>query len=471
MRRFIAAIVVLGVVLAACGGDVGDGGPVTTNPTTSTGAAGGPTTTTTTVDGSGSTTEAAPSVNTAQLGERFVQLYFIQDGAYAKAVTRAVSGTPDVAANAIRALLAGPSAAETDNGLSSAIPADTLLLGIDIDRGVATVDLSSEFERGGGSFALFSRLGQVVYTLTEFDTIDQVVLWIDGEPVTVFSGEGILLRGPVERSDYTSALPLTAPGARWSQSDLPSIDRVPAHELARVVLVVADDVLIARSGAGVDNPMIGMLEPGVVVRLTGHHAKVGPSTWAEIDVPGRTGWVNARYLGAVVSKAEFESDPAVIELLGRMAQIMAVKGDLTEVVSSRGLYVAHNAPPVHFRADRLDTIMSESATYKWGSAAHEPYGPGLPTKTFAQAVGERFVSTYDDANTSIQFNKAELGGNGILAELVIPFELTGFNFVSVYDPGDDSQYGGLDWTAWYVSIDYENGKPIVVGMTVNEWSP
>lgn len=54
---------------------------------------------------------------------------------------------------------------------------------------------------------------------------------------------------------------------------------------------------------------------------------------------------------------------------------------------------------------------------------------------------------------------------------MIPYELRGFNFVSAYDPGDDQQYGGLDWTAWYVSIDYENGEPVVVGLTLNEWSP
>ena len=89
----------------------------------------------------------------------------------------------------------------------------------------------------------------------------------------------------------------------------------------------------------------------------------------------------------------------------------------------------------------------------------------------AEAVAERFVSTYDDADTSIRFNRAEVGPNGILAEHVIPFELTGFNFVSAYDPGDVELYDGLDWTAWYVSIDYENGKPVVVALTINRWSP
>ena len=54
---------------------------------------------------------------------------------------------------------------------------------------------------------------------------------------------GILLKGPVDRSDYASALPLTPPAPRWGRVDLPSTAGVPARELGRVVLVTADDVL------------------------------------------------------------------------------------------------------------------------------------------------------------------------------------------------------------------------------------
>lgn len=464
-RKIFALVVALSLILAACGDDSGSGGPVTTVPTDATSAP------STTVPSDSSTAPDGSTTTTQPTGERTVQVYLIQDGQYARAVTRTVPGTLDVAANAMRALIEGPTAQEAEDGLSSAVPSDTLLLGIVITDGVATVDLSSEFEQGGGSFAMLSRLAQVVYTLTEFDTVDEVVFWIDGEPVTTFSGEGILLEGPVDRSDYESALPLTAAAERWAQGDLPSLDGVPADELGKVVLVAADDVLNVRSGAGIENPIVGMLEPGVIVRMSGRESRVGSSTWKEIDVPGGTGWVNARYLGAVVSDVEFDGDDDVTALLERMSEIMATDGDLTEVVSSRGLAVVHNAPARFFPASELDTLMTDTTTYKWGSAALEPDSPELPSRTFAEAVGERFVATFDDPDVSIRFDEIEMGGNGIPAEFVIPFELSGFHFVSVYDSGDDEQYGGLDWTAWYVSIDYEEGEPVVVGMTVNEWSP
>ncbi len=467
MRRLIAIIGLLALVLVACGDDVGDGGPVTTLPD----SPGSSTTTDTTAPGTGTTTTTTPPPTTQPVGERFVQVYLVQDSAYAKAVTRTVPGTLDVAANAVRALIAGPTASEAEAGLSTAIPEDTLLLGIDISGGIATVDLSQEFEQGGGTFGMTSRLAQVVYTLTQFDTVDEVVFWIDGELVTVFSGEGILLEEPVGRSDYESALPLSAPAARWTQSDLPSLEGVPLDEQRRVVLVTSDDVLNVRSGAGVDNEITGMLAPGAVVRVTGQRRAVGTSTWLEIVTPDGSGWVNGRFLGAVVSDAVFAADPKVLALLQQMAEIMADDGDLTSVVSSRGLYVAHNAPPIRFDVDQLATVMTDTTTYKWGSAALEPGSPEIPSRTFAEAIGDRFVSTFVDDDVSLMRDTAEVGGNGIPAEYAIPFEFEGFHFVSVYDSGDDPQYGGLDWTAWYVSIDYESGEPRVVGLTVNEWSP
>ena len=123
------------------------------------------------------------------------------------AVQREHAPTNAVATAAMQALLAGPSAAERASGMSTAIPAGTKLLGISIHDGVATVDLTSEYETGGGSFSMQLRLGQVVYTLTEFPTIKKVLFRLDGAPVDVFSSEGIVLGHAVARSDYADLLP------------------------------------------------------------------------------------------------------------------------------------------------------------------------------------------------------------------------------------------------------------------------
>lgn len=262
------------------------------------------------------------------------------------------------------------------------------------------------------------------------------------------------------------------PPPLWTQADLPAVDQLPGDPASRrVVLVAADDVLNVRTGAGVDHAIVGMLDPRALIALTGDTASVDGSGWVEIVTPHGTGWVNSFYLGTYVDPSDFNTSEEIHALFDRMAEIMAVEGDLTEVVSRRGLFIAHNAPLVHFGVDELPGLMSSTKTHQWGSAALEPNSPELPFRTFAAAVGDRFVSAYTDTDTSVRFSEIELGGNGTLPEYAIPFQLSGFNFVSVYDPGDDPQYGGLDWTAWYVSIDYEEGGPVVVAMTLNEWSP
>ncbi|MGI9018068.1 MAG: GerMN domain-containing protein [Euzebya sp.] len=402
---------------------------------------------------------------------RQVTVFFVADGTWAAGVQRTIPGSSDVAANTIRALLAGPTPVETAEGLSSSIPADTLLLGISIRDGLASIDLSQEFENGGGSFNILSRLAQVTYTLAQFPTVDAVAFRLDGQPVTVFSGEGVELGHPVRPQDYTSLLPLAPAVPRWGQPDLPSVTGVSDDRLRRVGLVAADDVLNVRSAAGAGNPVIGMLQPGVVVRVTGVVTDVAGSEWAQIDVPGGPGWVNDRFLIAVVDDAAFAADLRVNELLDRLSSIMAAGDDLSPVVSRRGLAIAHFAPLRTFDRAELATLVTDPTTYAWGSAALEPDSPELPRRTFGQAVAQRFVSTYDDADTIVTRDDARLGGNGTPAEFAIPAELSGLHFVSVYDSGDNPEYGGLDWTAWYVSIDYEDGQPVVVAMTLNEWSP
>ena len=156
--------------------------------------------------------DATPAPTTADTTT--VRAYFFLgsfvDNAGLVPVLREVPKTQAVGAAAMRALLDGPN--DTELGARPAmytvIPDGTRFLGLRIDGGIATVNLSREFEGGGGgSAAVLGRLAQVVYTLTQFPTVDGVRFELDGEPVTVFSGEGIVLEDPVGREDYVDQLP------------------------------------------------------------------------------------------------------------------------------------------------------------------------------------------------------------------------------------------------------------------------
>jgi len=460
-------VTMLAMLLVACGSGsvVGDGGPVTTTTADAT-----TTTTSTPPDGGTTTTTTLPAT-------RFVDIYLIEEGQFAQAVTRTIPDTPAVATSAIKALLDGPTPAEEAADLTSAIPPSTLLLGLTIQDGLATIDLSREFESGGGSFAMISRLAQVVYTLTQFSTVDEVTFELDGEPVTVFSNEGLLLEEPVRASDYWSALPLSpTDGAveRWEQTDLPPTNGYQPRLLRNVVLVEADDVLNVRSGPGVDNEILGGLAPGVTVVLMGDSQTVGSSTWVEILTPAGNGWVNSFYL----TEWQFPSDVMtedLEDLLDRMVEIIEADGDLSEVASSRGLYVSHHGDPIRFRLSELETVLTDDTTYKWPSNALNINDPDdaaeIPNRTFAEAIADPFVSVWADDDVQAAIDEPINGGNGRLPEWALPAELAGFHFVSIFDPGDNPDYDGLDWMTWHVSIEYEDGEPRVVGLTIDQWAP
>ncbi len=219
MRTPISLLAVIGLVLAACGqpGVVGDAGPLgpvsTTAPSTT---APSPTTTqppsgpTTTQPSDGTTTTTAPGAESTTFS-----VYFMMDaegetnrpGPFLVPVHREVPHTEGVARAALTELLVGPSEEELEAGMSSAIPDGTVLLGVRIENGLATVDLSREYESGGGTFSMTARLTQVVHTVTQFRTVDRVTFHLDGEPVEVFSGEGLVLDEPVMRDDYLDLLP------------------------------------------------------------------------------------------------------------------------------------------------------------------------------------------------------------------------------------------------------------------------
>ena len=170
----------LALVAAACGGpdDGVDTGPGTT--------------------GTPATTASGPTTD--------VTLYLTK-GERLEPVTRTVPKVTRIGAETVKALLAGPTAEEQAAGLGTAVPTGTRFVDLNIAGGVARVDLSREFESGGGTLSLTMRLAQVVCTLDQFDTVDGVRLLLDGTLVDVFSGDGIVIDHPVGCADFPELQP------------------------------------------------------------------------------------------------------------------------------------------------------------------------------------------------------------------------------------------------------------------------
>ncbi len=217
----VAALAITAIVVAACGTPSGDLGTVAPPAATNQPSLDLPSTEPTPGGSPLPSDIVGPSVTPAPIatprptpsGTTTVRAYFFLgsfvDNAGLVPVLREVPKTQAVGAAAMRALLEGPNDAELGArpAMYTVVPEGTRFLGLRIEDGIATVNLSREFEEGGGSAAVLGRLAQVVYTLTQFPTVDGVKFELDGEPVTVFSGEGVVLDAPVDREDYTDQLP------------------------------------------------------------------------------------------------------------------------------------------------------------------------------------------------------------------------------------------------------------------------
>jgi len=146
-----------------------------------------------------------------------VRVYFCLGEKVQPALRRAPAGSTALLKAALTELLAGPTVDEKASGLLTVIPKDTKLNGVAISGTVATVDLTSAFASGGGTLSMANRLAQVVFTATQFPGVTGVKFKLDGKPVTVFSGEGIILDHPQKRSDYEAATPaISVDDPAWS---------------------------------------------------------------------------------------------------------------------------------------------------------------------------------------------------------------------------------------------------------------
>ncbi len=122
--------------------------------------------------------------------------------------SRDIAGTPEVATGAINELMTGLTPYEHDLGLSTAIPEGARLLDVSLqDDGTLIVDVSDDFQAGGGSFSMQMRLAQVVFTATQFDTIDRVQFLIEGQNVESIGGEGVMVADPLTRDDFEDLSP------------------------------------------------------------------------------------------------------------------------------------------------------------------------------------------------------------------------------------------------------------------------
>jgi hypothetical protein len=155
--------------------------------------------------GSASGSDAiAPQVDPGTGSGRIEEtLYFVREGRLV-AVRRPVDRAPSPE-NQFQHLLAGPTDAEHDQGLSSVLTGLGITAHLRITGLAAVVDLGVQPDNAGRSDEVLA-YGQIVCTLTTRPDIDTVSFRYDGEPVDVPRGDASLGRQPLTAADYRNLL-------------------------------------------------------------------------------------------------------------------------------------------------------------------------------------------------------------------------------------------------------------------------
>lgn len=111
-------------------------------------------------------------------------------------------GTAPLTEN-IRHLISGPSAQELNQGLLNLIPSNARLLSASVNNRVAYLSFNDDFSFNSlGTEGLVAQLQQIVYTATEFSTVDRVQFLINGEQVEYLGGDGVFIGQPLGRGSF-----------------------------------------------------------------------------------------------------------------------------------------------------------------------------------------------------------------------------------------------------------------------------
>lgn len=132
----------------------------------------------------------------------YVNVFFIGQNENHEEVYKAVKREYDASIDgsklkfAINSLVSGPKPNEKEKGVYTEIPLGTNVISIKEFPDKAIINLSSDFETGGGTDSLYKRLYQLIKTAGRNSNVP-VYLYIEGQRADVIGGEGIMLNQPL----------------------------------------------------------------------------------------------------------------------------------------------------------------------------------------------------------------------------------------------------------------------------------
>jgi hypothetical protein len=190
--------------------------------------------------GSGSASAAKPRLS----------VYFVR-GEQVAPVTR--SGA--TALEAVRALLAGPTRAESTHGFRTYVPRGIRVLSVKVSSRVATVDLTERFAGGRDTGSLLARLAELVRTLTGVQGTKKVQLLLNGR-VAAARFPGISTGKPISFRDLqTPNIPVPEPPPLRLPPPDPAVKALQQRLIQLGYMIRGDDD--GRFGPATQNAILG----------------------------------------------------------------------------------------------------------------------------------------------------------------------------------------------------------------------
>jgi hypothetical protein len=169
--------------------------------------------------------EASPEVSPEAVAGVQVAVFLLRNDTIVPVQRTAVITEGAIFDATIDALLQGPLDTEAAAGYRTGMRQQTTrtdLVSLDATSRTVTVSFSSEF-RSSDEIVLATRMAQVVFTLTQFQAVQQVAFQLDGEAIPALNDEGQEIDGAATRNDYPALIPqlFVETPAAWSRVSSP----------------------------------------------------------------------------------------------------------------------------------------------------------------------------------------------------------------------------------------------------------
>ena len=235
----------------------------------------------------------------------------------------------------------------------------------------------------------------------------------------------------------------------------------------QVIFVESNDTLNVRSGAGVNNDIVGTFSfDADNIQITGSGVEVSGSTWVPVTNGQVSGWINSRFLTTAVNTSFCTSHPSA-NLLTEFEQAIATKdnGRLAQLIHpERGLRIrtAWWNPEVRFEGNGRQNLFTSNSATDWGTTI----GEGAPILgSFNNIITPLLEETILGASqTACQ----EILHGGTPGLIILPEGYQQHSFISYYREGA-KEYNGLDWGTWAVGIEEWQGEFYISFLVYYQW--